>query len=111
MSATVPVSDSSSGRPLLAAVDVSSVSGGGSPGSKTLVDFEVVVVVEDGVCVELVTNGRVVVVVLLVALVVVVVETLVVVVDDAGDVADVAVPRTTTTPDIPRPPGFPWNLQ
>jgi hypothetical protein len=93
----------------LAAVDVSSVKGGGSPGIKTLVASDVVVVVEDGISVELVTSGRVVVVVLLVVAftVVLVVDALVVVVDEGGAVAEVAAPSTTTTPAIPAPPGSP----
>ena len=112
MSATVPESFPSFAPDLLAAVDVSSVKGGGSPGIKTLVASDVVVVVEDGTIVELVASGRVVVVVLLVlALAVVVVVAFEVVDVEVGEVAEVAAPRTTTTPAIPAPPRFPWILQ
>ena len=97
--------------PLLAAVDVSSVKGGGSPGSNTLVDPVVVVVVE--LTDELVDSERVVVVVLLVGLDAVVdVDLSCVVVVEAGDVAESCArgrgPRPT--PAIPDRRS-PWNLQ
>jgi hypothetical protein len=94
----------------LAAVDVSSVKDGGSPGSNTLVASDVVVVVEDGTNVELVTSGRVVVVVLLVGLAVVDVAFCVVLVEDAGTVVAVVLEgaATTTTPVIP---DWRWILQ
>ena len=93
----------------LAAFDVSSEKGGGSPGSNTLVDCEVVLVVDDEeTSVELVASARVVVVVLLVARwVVEVLE------DNLGNVDDVVASVVVTAPTttVPCIPELWWTLQ